>query len=218
MTYEEQKKNSAKPLLWISMVSMSLFFAGLSSGYIVAKSDVWPFYEVPIWFYISTIVIIASSFTMHKSKKLIQNDQQSEAVSWINKIIASSFTMHEAKKLIKNDQQLEAVRWIKYTLALGLSFVISQFLVWSSLVKQGFYFTPPNSSDFYHSSGFLYAFTAAHLLHLLAGIIVLLVCWYKASNLKYSNGNSLGFELASIFWHFLDILWVYLFLFLLLIR
>ena len=124
MTYEEQKKNSAKPLLWISKVSMSLFFAGLSSGY---------------------IVIIASSFTMHKAKKLIQNDQQSEAVSWINKIIASSFTMHEAKKLIKNDQQLEAVRWIKYTLALGLSFVISQFLVWSSLVKQGFYFTPPNS-------------------------------------------------------------------------
>lgn len=189
MTYEEQKKNSAKPLLWISMVSMSLFFAGLSSGYIVAKSDVWPFYEVPIWFYISTVVIISSSFTMHKAKKLIQNDQQSESV-----------------------------KWIKYTLALAISFVISQFLVWSSLVDQGFYFTPPNSSDFYHSSGFLYAFTAAHLLHLFAGIIVLLVCWYKASNLKYSNGNSLGFELATIFWHFLDILWVYLFLFLLLIR
>ena len=74
-TFEEQKKKSAKPLLWISMVSMSMIFAGLSSGYIVAKSDNWLFYEIPIWFYISTIFIVASSFTMHKAKGLIKNDQ-----------------------------------------------------------------------------------------------------------------------------------------------
>ena len=185
-TFEEQKKKSAKPLLWISMVSMSMIFAGLSSGYIVAKSDNWLFYEIPIWFYISTIFIVASSFTMHK-----------------------------AKGLIKNDQQLESVKWIKITIALGLSFAISQFLVWSSLIDQEFYFTGPG---FKPSSGFLYVFTLLHLLHLVGGLVVLFVCWYKAANLKYSNGNSLGFELASIFWHFLDILWVYLFLFLLLIR
>ena len=45
-TFEQQKRESAKPLLWIALVSMCLFFAGLSSGYIVAKSDVWPFYEM----------------------------------------------------------------------------------------------------------------------------------------------------------------------------
>jgi len=180
-SFEQQKKKSAKPLLWIAMVSMSMVFAGLSSGYIVAKSDNWLFYDIPIWFYISTIFIVGSSFTMNK-----------------------------AKVLIKNDNQLDAVKWIKITLALGLSFAISQFLVWSSLVNQGFYFTGP---DFNPTSGFLYVFTLLHLLHLAGGIIVLLVCWYKAVNLKYSNGNSLGFELASIFWHFLDILWVYLLLF-----
>lgn len=185
-TFEQQKKKSAKPLLWISMVSMSMVFAGLSSGYIVAKSESWLFYDIPIWFYISTIFIVASSFTMHK-----------------------------AKMLVKTDNQLEAVKWIKITLALGLSFAISQFLVWSSLIDQGFYFTGPG---FKQSSGFFYVFTLLHLLHLAGGIVVLLVCWYKAANLKYSNGNSLGIELASIFWHFLDILWVYLFLFLLIIR
>ena len=75
-TFEQQKKKSAKPLLWISMVSMSMVFAGLSSGYIVAKSESWLFYDIPIWFYISTIFIVASSFTMHKAKMLVKTDNQ----------------------------------------------------------------------------------------------------------------------------------------------
>ena len=69
-TFEEQKKKSAKPLLWISMISMAMIFAGLTSALVVRKAEGnWLAYDFPIWFYISTALIILSSFTMNWGKE-----------------------------------------------------------------------------------------------------------------------------------------------------
>ena len=57
-----------------------------------------------------------------------------------------------------------------------------------------------------------------HVLHLAAGIISLMVVIYNHYKIKYSQGDMLGFELGAIFWHFVDILWIYLFLFFCFIR
>jgi cytochrome c oxidase subunit 3 len=187
MTIIEQKNKVLKPLLWISMVSMAMVFAGLTSAYVVRKAEGnWLDFDFPIWFYISTVFILISSFTIR-----------------------------EAKKLVVLDQQEKALKWIKMTFGLGLSFAISQLLTWSSLYDLGVYFTGPGSNA---SGSFWYILTLFHLLHVLAGMIVLSFGWYKVSNLKYNNTNSIGFELVTIFWHFLDFLWLYLFCFLLLIR
>ena len=79
-TFEEQKKKSAKPLLWISMISMAMIFAGLTSAYVVRKAEGnWLEFEFPIWFYISTVLIILSSFTINWAKKSIKNDDLEKA-------------------------------------------------------------------------------------------------------------------------------------------
>jgi len=68
------------------------------------------------------------------------------------------------------------------------------------------------------SSSFIYVFTAMHLLHWLGGVIALLVIFIKSLRLKYSSANYLGIQLGSTYWHFLGILWVYLYAFLIFIH
>jgi cytochrome c oxidase subunit III len=186
-TFEEQKKKSAKPLLWVSMVSMSMVFAGLTSAYVVRKAEGnWLDFDFPIWFYLSTLFIIVSSLTIIKAKKSIQQNKMETAV-----------------------------KFIKVTFFLALAFALSQFLTWNTLTSQGVYFTGPGSNA---SGSFLYVLMLLHFFHLVGGVVALLVSWFKTVRGRYSPENTLGFELTAIFWHFLDFLWLYLFLFLLYIH
>ena len=186
-TFQEQKNNSAKPLLWVSMISMSMVFAGLTSALVVRKAEGnWLEFDYPIWFYLSTILIITSSFT----------------VNW-------------AKNNIRKDQLDKAHKAFLWTLVLGFGFALSQYFTWKALYNDGVYFTGPGSNA---SGSFLYVLTLLHLLHLAGGIISLIITTIKAKKEIYSSTNLLGVELCTIFWHFLDFLWLYLFLFLLYIH
>ena len=101
------------------------------------------------------------------------------------------------------------------TFILGLVFTYLQYSGWRELYSKNIVFGGKSSNA---SGSFLYLITFLHLLHLLAGIISVLVTLKNAIKGKYNDQNTLGLELCSIYWHFLDILWVYLFLFLYYIR
>ena len=76
-------------------------------------------------------------------------------------------------------------------------------------INQGYYFAGAQSNV---TTSFIYVLAFVHILHLIAGLIVLSVLIYKTYNNKYKDSN-LGFSLGVTFWHFLDLLWLYLFLF-----
>ena len=177
------RSKSAKPMLWISMISMAMLFAGFTSAIIVSKggNENWIYFDIPIWFHISTIVIIISSFSMHLAKKFVE----------------------------KNNNKL-AFKFLLATIILGLLFTLSQFFVWESLVRSQVFFTGSESTA---ASSFFYLIVAVHLFHLFGGIIAMIVTTVKTAKNKYSSKDMLGVELCAIFWHFLDVLWVYLFLF-----
>lgn len=182
-TFEEQKRKSAKPMLWISMTSMAMIFAGLTSAYVVRKAEGnWLDFDFPIWFYISTAFLLISSLTIYRAKKQLQ---------------------------FGNLNQVD--KHFKFTILFGFLFCFSQVATWMVLINKGVYFTGPGSNA---SGSFLYVLTLLHLLHLVAGLIVLFVTYFNFKKGKYTKENMLGFELCSIFWHFLDFLWLYLFLFL----
>ena len=86
-----------------------------------------------------------------------------------------------------------------------------QFKGWESLTQQGVFLTGPGSNV---SGSFLYVITLAHLVHLIGGLIALLVAVINTKNGKYTSQDHLGFEMTTIYWHFLGLLWLYLFLFL----
>jgi cytochrome c oxidase subunit III len=186
-TFEEKKKKSYKPMLWISMASMAMVFAGLTSAFVVRKAEGnWLDFDYPGWFYVSTGLILLSSLSM----------------IW-------------AKASMRNNNVATAQRAMATTFVLGVAFAVAQYLGWGALYDQEVYFTGPGSNA---SGSFVYVITLLHLLHLAGGLIALLVTWFKMSKGRYNSENMLGVELCAIFWHFLDILWVYLFLFFLYIR
>jgi len=187
MTREEEKARSDrsyKLLLLFAMVSMTMMFAGLTSAFVVSKSraDWLKDFQMPTAFLISTLVIIGGSVTFHMAKKSIQKD---------NKKATTSFLLG--------------------TLALGILFVILQFVGFRQIVETGYFFTGSASSI---TTTFLYVVTITHLAHLFGGLISLLMIIYNHFKQKYNSTQTLGIELGAMYWHFLDLLWVYLFLFL----
>lgn len=127
-------------------------------------------------------------------------------------IVASSISMQWALASIKKNQASNLLTGLILTLGLGLAFAFTQFLGWSQLVDEKIFFVGNPSGSF------LYVITGLHLAHLFGGIIYMLVVITKAIRNKYSAENNLQIQLCSIYWHFLDVLWIYLFLFLLFIR
>jgi cytochrome c oxidase subunit 3 len=187
MTTQEEKirtERSYKLLLLFGMGSMFMMFAGLTSAFVVSRSriDWMKDFQLPTAFYISTIIIIGCSITFHL-----------------------------AKKAIKKDRQKATTYLLLGTLALGISFVISQFIGFREVVDSGYFFTGNASSI---TTTFLYMVTIVHLAHLFGGLISLLIIIYNHFKQKYNSSQTLGIELGAMYWHFLDFLWVYLFLFL----
>jgi cytochrome c oxidase subunit III len=126
-------------------------------------------------------------------------------------IILSSVTMHfaylSAKRLQFNKQKIYLVA----TLLLGFLFAILQFSAMKTLTEQGAYFVNYNASQ-----SFIYVFIGAHLLHIFAGMIMLLFALSGVFKNIPQVRNIFRLEVSSTFWHFIDILWIYLYVFLLL--
>ncbi|MES2836286.1 MAG: cytochrome c oxidase subunit 3 [Bacteroidota bacterium] len=130
-------------------------------------------------------------------------------------IIISSVTINMSVSAAKKNDFKNVKLGALLTLILGILFIVFQFLGWSELVNQKIFFAGKQSNA---AGSFLYAITGLHLFHLIAGIFTLFVVIYKSFKNKYTSEKILGLQLAAIFWHFLDILWVFLFIFLLLVR
>lgn len=184
---KEAQKKSAKPMLWVAMISMVMFFAGLTSAYVISMNrEDWVTFNLPKAFYVSTFFIVFSSITLLFSQKQLKKDN-----------ISKSFIL------------------LLITFAFGVAFVWLQYIGFNQLKASGLYFTGEKSTV---STSFIIGITFMHVLHLLGGLISLAVIVFKHATKKYSSTNMLGFELGAIFWHFVDILWIYLFLFFYFIR
>ena len=185
--YKTAKRKSAKPMLWVSMISMVMMFAGLTSAYVVSRKRYdWVSFDLPQAFYTSTILIVVSSIT---------------------------FML--AKFFIKKDNRVATTSALLATFLLGIGFVVFQFQGFNELFNAGYVFAGEQSTV---KSSFIYGITLAHIAHILAGLIVLTVVIINHFRGKYSSSDTLGLELGAIFWHFVDILWIYLFLFFYFIR
>ena len=78
------RKKSAKPMLWVSMISMVMFFAGLTSAYVISmKRDDWVTFELPNAFYISTLLIVLSSITIGVSQNLIKKGKRELSIVFL---------------------------------------------------------------------------------------------------------------------------------------
>lgn len=172
-----------KMLLWVGLGSIVMMFAGLTSAYIVKKSQAnWLEFELPNLFWFSTIVILVSSFTIQM-----------------------------AVKKAKAGEMAQYRGFLSVTAILGVTFIILQLRGFQALELNNVALTGARSNS---AGSFLLVITGLHLLHILGGIIALAIVTFKAMSSKSSNNPVLSAELAATYWHFVDLLWIYLFVFL----
>ncbi len=183
MQHEGQVRlHPQKFVLWVAMGSIVMMFAGLTSAYIVKKSQAnWLEFALPTVFWFSTITILFSSLTVHLALK--------------------AFKAREMK-------QYRLL--ITVTAALGLLFMALQIMGFSNLELRNIPLFGPKSNS---ATSFLGVITILHMAHVLGGVIAILIVFLRAYNSKVKNYSSVGIEIISTYWHFVDILWIYLFIF-----
>jgi cytochrome c oxidase subunit III len=127
-------------------------------------------------------------------------------ILWANTLVllASSGAIQFARARLRSGDTEGFRRWWGITTALGVLFLVGQFAAWRQLAAQGvFLVTNPSSS-------FFYLLTALHGLHLLGGIVALLYVTYRPWQ-RSRITQSTAADLVSIYWHFMDGLWIFLF-------
>jgi len=178
-----QKGKAYKTMLIFAMGSIVMIFAGLTSAYVISKNR-------PDW---------------------LKDFELPQAFLWSTIVILlSSVTFHLAKKAMSDNNRSRTSLMLGITLLLGLAFVFLQFKGFGQVVDAGYFFTGSQSTI---TTSFLYVVVLVHIAHLAGGLISLLIVIYNHYKQKYRADQMLGIELSAMFWHFLDFLWLYLFLF-----
>ncbi|MBC3846134.1 heme-copper oxidase subunit III [Winogradskyella echinorum] len=183
-TQEEKRARSKKMMLWFGIGSLIMSFAGLISAFIVSR----------------------------KREDWLNDFQLPNAfIISVVVILVSSFTFILAKRALRQNNRQMVTVWLLATLVLGVAFVYNQFVGFGQIIEAGYNFTGPTSNV---TISFIYLIAIVHIAHVIAGLICIVVVIYNHFKQKYNSNNMLGFELAVNFWHFVDVLWLVLFLFL----
>jgi cytochrome c oxidase subunit 3 len=185
----ESSANRYRIGMWVALASILMMFTALSSAYIVR----------------------AASSTDWQPLRMPRMLLLSTAL-----ILLSSGTLETARRKLKDASSQAHKRWLLFTVVLGVGFLVSQLLAWRQLVRQGVYVASnPHSS-------FFYLLTAAHGVHLLGGLAALAYLSLRRRALP-DNAPAVakaqaGADAVTLYWHFMDFLWIYLFVLLFFVR
>ena len=176
--------NPTKFVVWLLIVASVMLFAAFTSAYIVRRGEGnWLVFDIPTIFAYSTVIALLTSVTMQ----------------W-------------AYMAAKRDNLVQVKIALATTLALGVSFCLSQLAGWNALVANNIHFVGNPAESFF------YVISGVHLAHMGGGIIFLLVIIVKALQNNVHKTKLLAINLCATYWHFLCIAWIYLYFFLLLNR
>lgn len=179
-----RKVNPQKFAMWFAIGSITLTFAGFTSAYLVRQGQgMWESFEMPAIFYYSTVAILISSLTYLLGLKAFKKAQ---------------YGNYNIMMLL--------------TLALGITFMVLQFMGFKELYAQNIRINGNVSNSFF------FVIAGAHLLHILGGVVALIIVLIRNAVVAKEKRKAIGLEILGTYWHFIDILWIYLFIFLMMNR
>lgn len=182
-----EKMHPIKMLLYLSMIGIGVLFFILTVAFIRTGGFPSQDFVLPRFFSVSTIVLLFSSFTISK-----------------------------VPRYYKREKLKKMARYLGFTLALGLLFIAAQLIGWNEMSRTGIHFTGKASGTY------LYLISALHMLHLVGGIIFLSFMVFKTIYVKSDGVRSLIFirdpfrhlqlSMLTSYWHFMDFLWLALYI------
>jgi cytochrome c oxidase subunit 3 len=130
-------------------------------------------------------------------------------IFWANTLIIllSSLTMWQVVKSFRKYNQAGYRLWLSTTLILGTVFLIGQYIGWQHLDSGGIHLRGNPSGSF------LYVISGLHAAHILGGVIMLLVAVIRAFFIQFNPNRIASVQIMAMYWHFVDILWIYLLIF-----
>ena len=237
LTMEMQDSSSnertGKMVLYIGIFSIVMLFAGLSSAYVVTSyGELWVNIAIPSAFYISTALILLSSLTARMAVKASAQLAE-QKVKWflgatlilglgfgVSQYIGWAQLTGSGSYFSGHVDNLDGIYGEDYTISYQ-----GEELVYEN---EEYYFPSDelrekpltNEIAIYgnSASSYIYILSFVHLLHLLGGILFFTVIYLVGQFGKKGMINPLRLKLGTIYWHFVDGLWIYLFLFLLFIH
>ncbi|HEY7783483.1 MAG TPA: cytochrome c oxidase subunit 3 [Pyrinomonadaceae bacterium] len=170
-------------------------------------------YRITIWVVLAAVVMmfaaLSSAFIILASSEMWQPIVMPRMFYLSTAIIViSSLTFEFAKRSLQSGREIVYQRWLKLTLVLGFVFLITQLLGWRELAAQGVYFQGQPRRSFF------FIFTALHAVHLVGGIIALshLMTRGRAYHDIYRVERiEASASAISLYWHTMDVLWIWLF-------
>ncbi len=169
-------------------------------------------YRMGMYMALAAILMVFAAFTSALVvRKGISTDWVPTALPhllYFNTVIllASSGTLEFSRRALAAGRGGAFAQWLYATLLLGLAFIGGQLLVWRELVARGVYLSTNPSSSFF------YLLTAAHGIHVLGGIGGLVYLVLRARRIASTAKRRTIVEVAALYWHFMDGLWIYLLL------
>lgn len=187
--------------LFFGLASVAMLFVGFTSAYIVRQGTTsldpatgtyvhdWRPLQLPPLLWANTAILLASSLTLHMARRRLARQ------------ISRSY--RAAAPLFIDERG--SVPWLAITVVLGVGFLGGQLLAWKQLVQQGILINTNPSSSFF------YVLTGMHGLHLLGGVLALMYAATTSLLRKPLPTRFVVVDGTSIYWHFMDFLWLYIF-------
>lgn len=187
----EARLRRARLGLLVGLVGIVMVFVSFSSAYVVRQG--LPTLDP------GTNTLVRDWFSVRLPGLLFLN-------TFVLLVSSGSMEMarHQALRAVRNQTE-SGIPWLALTVLLGLSFLVGQWTVWEKLAASGFYLsTNPSSS-------FVYLLTGAHAVHLLGGVLALLFACGAALLRRKAESHAIVVDITAWYWHFMAVLWVYIF-------
>lgn len=165
--------------------------------------------RVGLWLFLGSLSMLFVGFTSAYVVRRTGADWvplPTPGILWANcaVLVASTLTLEISRRRLRGWDLVGAQGWLALTGALGGLFLVGQLLAWRTLAERGvFLASNPHSSFFYVLSGL-------HALHLAGGLVWFAAAMWKVRRMAYTPGED-ALALFATYWHFLTVLWVYLF-------
>ncbi|MEP6948222.1 MAG: cytochrome c oxidase subunit 3 [Ginsengibacter sp.] len=180
------------------------------------KSRLHP-HKFALWIALGSIVMMFAGLS---SAYIVKRNQANwltfdlPVIFWYSTavIIISSITIMITRKAFLNREMQNYKRWLLVTTLLGIAFVFMQYIGFTELWKSGITLTRNVSFSF------LFVIVGLHAVHVIGGVIALIILLLKSFSSKTKNYSRISIDLMNTYWHFVDFLWIYILIFLVMIK